>query len=783
MWNGSCARSPVGPSEKTRTRGPGFDESREVLMTAPERDMARSRDIMFLLGALAWVLTLAISLAWNLVQTDRSMIAFARSNARAAFAKDLVYRRWASMHGGLYVQPSEATPPNPYLSHIPDRDLTATDGRRLTLINPAYMTRQVHELGDAKLGLLGHITSLDPIRPENGPDEWEAKALRSLADGAWEVTKVADLNGEPHFRFMRALMTEESCLKCHGVQGYKVGEIRGGISVSVPLESYMADVAFQYRLLVSAHVLIGLLGLAGLWMAWRLDRRSTKALQESEAMYRDVLSSISDAVFLTDLQGRLTFVCPNVQTIFGLSREEASGRGSIVSILGSMVFGPGQLRDEGDELVNQEQTITRPDGRERHLLVNVKRIAIQGSEVLYTCRDVTERRLAQSEARERARTIRIFYDLVNSSNNIVVAKDTGLRYLLVNAAYTDLTGWTNEQVIGRTDEELFEGKATPEQIAGFMANDRAALALPPGEILTSEEGITESDGQVRTFWTRKFPIFMDGVLLGTGTMTTEITELKRVQAELEQARDAAEESSRIKTEFLANMSHELRTPLNGILGMMQLLRTTDVDEEKQGYVGMAERSAQRLSELLSDILDLVKIEAGRMPLKPKAFRPEEILQAVSDAFGMTCHQKGLELVLHRVDEFPGSMLGDKARILQVVFNLVGNACKYTDEGKVEVEISGFKCFDEVPFRLMVRVRDTGIGIPDEIQNGLFEPFVQADGSMTRKYQGAGLGLALVKRLVILMGGHLALESREGHGTTVYVTIPVEVGTSYLKTSA
>lgn len=185
-----------------------------------------------------WIVLVTSSFFLTWQQAQRSAANMALIEARSSFNKDLVYRRWATMHGGVYVPPTEKTPPNPYLSEIPRRDVETTDGMKLTLINPAYMTRQVHELGQEQYGIRGHITSLNPIRPENRADSWETKALVAFHAGFEEISSIEIMDGQPFLRFMRPMITEAGCLKCHATQGYKQGDLRGGISVSVPLAPY-----------------------------------------------------------------------------------------------------------------------------------------------------------------------------------------------------------------------------------------------------------------------------------------------------------------------------------------------------------------------------------------------------------------------------------------------------------------------------------------------------------------------------------------------------------------
>jgi len=229
-------------------------------------------------------------------------VLLAEQSARASFQKDLLFRRWAAVHGGVYVPPTEATPPNPYLSHIPDRDVTTSTGKKLTLVNPAYMTRQVHELGREGHGEHGHITSLNPIRPENAADPWEAGALRTLESGEEEVSALLEIDGAPHLRLMRPLATEVGCLKCHAAQGYKVGDLRGGISVSIPMAPYTAAARHTQATLALIHVVVGLLVLVGLFATARMLRRSDSALRESEEMNRAFFRASPMGIHMYELE-------------------------------------------------------------------------------------------------------------------------------------------------------------------------------------------------------------------------------------------------------------------------------------------------------------------------------------------------------------------------------------------------------------------------------------------------------------------------------------------------
>jgi hypothetical protein len=209
---------------------------------------------------LAWSFFILSLLLWNIKNEKAGTYEAAKIQARVAHEKDVVYRRWNAKHRGIYALVTEETQPNPYLD-IPERDIYTPSGKQLTTINPAFMTRQVHELSMKIYGVRGHITSLNPIRPENAPDEWETKALKAFQKGKKEVASVEKIDGQKYLRLMRPLITEKSCLQCHAKQGYKVGDIRGGISVAVPFSPL---VAIERSSILTFYIIDGLIWLAGI---------------------------------------------------------------------------------------------------------------------------------------------------------------------------------------------------------------------------------------------------------------------------------------------------------------------------------------------------------------------------------------------------------------------------------------------------------------------------------------------------------------------------------------
>ena len=298
----------------------------------------RSIDIKirtFALGAM-WSLTVLASLLWNIYQTKQGILHLAVSQARFAYERDILIRRWNACYGGVYVPVTDKSPPNPYLD-VPERDIVTPSGVTLTLINPAYMTRQVHELAAEMQWVQGHITSLHHISPANAPDPWERKALEAFERGATEVNSVEEVNGEPYLRLIRPLFTEEGCLRCHAAQGYKLSDIRGGISVSLPMAPLLFMERSQIVNLSLGHGVLLLLGLAGLWWKARRQRLSMtdrrqmqEALARSEEQFRRIVDSspMGIHVYRQESSGRLLFVGANpaADLILGIDHKSLIGK-------------------------------------------------------------------------------------------------------------------------------------------------------------------------------------------------------------------------------------------------------------------------------------------------------------------------------------------------------------------------------------------------------------------------------------------------------------------------
>jgi PAS domain S-box-containing protein len=291
-----------------------------------------------------------------------------------------------------------------------------------------------------------------------------------------------------------------------------------------------------------------------------------------------------------------------------------------------------------------------------------------------------------------------------------------------------------------------------------------------------ENPLVTRSGEVRHIvWHNSLLRDEQGRRIGTLSAGEDITERKRGEEELAKAKEAAEAANRAKSTFLAHMSHEMRTPLHGVIGMCQLLKNTDMVDRRQEFQNNIELSARNLLDIINDLLDLAKVEAGKIVLEQLDFGLCGLLNEVIALMEPQVRAKGLTLALNLATDVPDGLVGDPLRLKQILVNLVSNAVKFTEQGRITV--SGSVAAQRgSTVELLLSVTDTGIGISPKFINTIFAPFSQADASTTRQYGGTGLGLAICRQLAALMGGEIGVESREGSGSTFTVTVPMTIKT-------
>ncbi|MBF0398950.1 MAG: DUF3365 domain-containing protein [Desulfobacterales bacterium] len=518
--------------------------------------MSDRLDVYTILICMIWTVVI-LTFCWlNITNEKYYTIEMAKREIKTVINKDFAFRSWANSHGGVYVSPDEKTTPNPYLSHIKDRDIVTSEGKKLTLMNPAYIMRQVMTEYESLFGIKSHITSLKPLNPINIPDYWEKKALAAFEQGNDEATEVFKINNTFYLRMMKPMIIKEGCLKCHAKQGYRDEDIRGGVSASINLEPYFFIMNKSIQRTIYTHILIIFIGIVGICLA-------AKKIQK--------------------------------------------------------------------EIENHN-----------------------------------------------------------------IAKEA---------------------------------------------------------LLKLKQGLEQQ------------------VNIRTSELQLEISERKKIEEDLVIAKEIAESATVAKSQFIATMSHEIRTPMNAIIGSSKILLEMNSSDDQKKYLNIINAAGNNLLSIINDILDLSKIEAGKIDLEYQDTDLSDIMNNVKNILYPLAIAKGIEIFSKQINKQCPVIKADPIRLKQILLNLGNNAVKFTCQGAISIDVSIEKETD-THVTLSFTVEDTGIGISKDKMNQLFQPFSQVSKV---KVGGTGLGLTISKRLIELMGGTIHIKSEEEKGSKFCFVIPFEKG--------
>ncbi len=497
-------------------------------------------------------------------------------------------------------------------------------------------------------------------------------------------------------------------------------------------------------------------------------QETEKALRDSEAFYHSLVETLPQNIFRKDLEGHFTFVNDSFCESLEQSRENVLGKTDCD-------FFPENLAQKyckDDERVIRSgkpyDTVEAHHSKTGDIYVQVIKtplydansevVGIQG--IFW---DVTERKKVEEALAYERDLLRALLDYMPDS---LYFKDKESRFIRVSKSLARRLGLKSAKMAeGKTDFDFFDAiHAQP----AFDAEQKILQTGEPALDLLEKE--VTRDGRESYVLTNKVP-FRDkhGTIIGTFGISKDITDLIEAEHELKRARDFAIQSARMKSEFVANMSHEIRTPMNGVIGITELLLETELDNTQRDFSETIRGSAESLLSLIDDILDFSKLEAGKLVFENIPFKPQEVVEDIAELLAKRAQTKGVELLSWTDLSIPCRLNGDPNRIRQILLNLVGNAVKFTESGEVALEVYSVQTSGETQ-TLCFEVRDTGIGIPENKQSRLFNAFVQADSSTTRKYGGSGLGLVISKQLAEGMGGDITFESAYGKGSTFRLTL-------------
>jgi two-component system, cell cycle sensor histidine kinase and response regulator CckA len=728
-------------------------------------------------SAIAWSLLIFTSISWNLNLLKSQAVDLATLEARANWNKDLAFRRWATRHGGFYVKPDTRTPPNPYLSHIPHRDVITTKGIKLTLMNPAYMMSQLTTEYEEMYGIKGSITGQVLLNPANKADAWELAALKKFDTGKTEVTELSYIRGEAYLRFMKPVLMEEGCVLCHGHLGFKIGDIRGGVSVSIPLTPYIQAADNNRNSLLISHSSIWLLGLIGIFFLGYLKQQkilqqqvSEKALDDAHQEWVHAMDFFDDAIYLIDLDDKVVRANQAFYNMMKLSPEQVIGQSISKIIHPQGEDTPCPLcvarQQRRDEIITMEaDNPDNPSGKPIEATVRIIRDN-NGSPlaVLMGMHDLSRNREASEAIYEREQQIS---DLLRSTAEGIYSLDIEGKCVMANPSCAHLLGYDNEnELIGKHLHEMIhhshvDGTTYDESDCLIYQSFRSNT-----EMHVDNEVFWRADGSnfPAEYWA--YPILRKGKVIGTVVTFFDITE----ELKTEQALRRSQKMDALG-QLTGGIAHDFNNQLGIVSGYMELLEDFNAGNEKTSQWLAATRKAttrcitltrqllnfSRQQQTNTEIIDLKKEldeldELIRRTLTPAidvSYDIDENLWSIATSRG-DLEDALLNLIINARDAMP-----DGGRLAINMYNKVLNQ----DEIVNEQSLTG----DYV----LIVIEDSGQGISLAAQEHIFDPFF----STKEVGKGTGLGMSMVYAFVKRSQGLIKLYSEPGLGTSIKMYFP------------
>lgn len=513
-------------------------------------------------------------------------------------------------------------------------------------------------------------------------------------------------------------------------------------------------------------------------------KKAADELNETLSRIQLLLDSTAEAIYGIDLQGNCSFANRSCLRMLGFPDiDQLLGKNMHDLIHHSYPDGRPMRAEEchifkafrdGVGVQCDDEVFFRSDGTsfpvEYWSYPQIENGVVRGAVVTFN--DITERKMAEDKLRAGEERLR---NITDSARDAIIMIDHGGTISFWNPAAENILGYTAEEAIGQDLHALI----VPERYRdayrrGFAEFQRTGRGDVVGT--TRDLSARRKNGQEIPIALSMSALRQDGAWHAVGVIR-DVTVQKQAEEALQEAKKLAEAANLAKSDFLSTMSHEIRTPMNAIIGMAELLAETTLTPEQARYVEVFKTAGENLLSILNDILDLSKIEAGRIDIESVAFDLEDLVEKTCQVMALKAGQKGLEFMCHIFPGVPVDLIGDPARLRQVLVNLLGNAIKFTEQGEVVLEIENdLSRKENGRAALTFTVRDSGIGIPADKIDTIFDKFSQADSSTTRKYGGTGLGLPISRQLVQLMGGDLSAKNRPGGGAQFFFTLSFSVET-------
>ncbi|MCI5222576.1 MAG: DUF3365 domain-containing protein, partial [Candidatus Electrothrix sp. AR4] len=701
----------------------------------------------------------------------------------AAIHKDYIYEIWNAQYGGIYAPVSKNNLPNPHLSHLSDRDAVTREGQELTLINPAHMTRQLHDIEQEMYGVYGHVSSLNAIHPESAPDEWERKALLKFEQGAKDAAELIRRDGKAFIRVMTPTVTRKSCLKCHMEKGNKIGDVRGGISITMPIEGIVELFQSQFKTSVLYHLLIYLIGLSGLFVFYlqtsrQLFKRAAieKKLSVQEQYLLGIVDNISNgiAVYEADQENK-RFLVKNINPA-GMRIARLENKEEIVGRDITEVF-PGVI-DSG--LLDVFWRILKT-GEPEHFSVSEvisgkSRVDGKGLEDEKVCHwmeyyvyklptgeivavneDVTSRKRAKEQLVKKTEE---WENTFNAIPDIITLQDSDMKIIRANQAAFDFFQLSPEELIGSTCYRLFRGALEPCPECPGM---RSVIDM-------KKHCSTVEHKRVGKF----FHVCSAPVLDAKNEfqyfvyIAHDITDKKKLEEELFQA----QKMEAIGT-LAGGIAHDFNNILAAILGYTELAKMELPEGSRiENDLNQVIIAGNRATDLVKQILTFSRKNKHQK-------KPIQVYLIVKEAIKMIRSSLPTTIdIQESIDQESGLVLADPTNIHQIIFNLCANGFHAIgkEQGILkiilkQVGLSADQVMDKPEVApgsfVKLTVQDTGKGMEEATMNRIFDPY------FTTKEQGAGtgLGLAVTHGVVEDCNGFIEVESIPGKGTAFHVYLP------------
>jgi len=761
-----------------------------------------------------WTVLLGILLVLDITSLEKAGENLAIREAQVLIQKDEAFRFWAATHGGFYVPIDDRTPPSPYLAHIPEQNIETPSGVQLTLIDPVYALRQMNEIFSETYGVAGHITSLQPLRPENAPDDWERLALESFENGMTETIVFTELAGQPFLRLMQPLITQEGCLKCHAQQGYEVGDVRGGVSVSVPLSAYITEQSKETKTHILSYTLAWLLGIGSIIYISRSLKRTQKqeiaqklleesydhleerVVQRTEELDRvnqelqariaeqtlaekEILASRNqlDSIYRASPSGigmvidrNFQFVNDRFAEMLGYTVDELVGKLARIVYPSDLEFERvgkvkyDQIEEKG--VGTLETVMQKKDGSIINVLLSSAPIDVKdlSKGVTFTAFDISE------NIQERETINRLARIVEDSINEIFLFDADTLKFTEVNNAA--------QKNLGYTMEELSD--LTPIDIKPLLSNDvfeELVLPLREGEkdVIAFE---TLHERKNKTRYNVEVHLQLLEFEGGTSFAAIILDITERVRAEEENRQMEAQLRQHQKLESIGTLAsgvaHEINNPITGIMNYAQLIhdRLDPAENQLHEFSTGIINETKRVTDIVSNLLAFSRQDK-------QSHSPARMTDIVEDTLSLIrtiLHHDQIELEVNLPDDLPEFKCRSQ-QIQQVLMNLLTNARdslneRYPEYDADKVILLSVNQFEKDGHRwLRTTVEDHGVAVPEEIRERLFDPFFTTKD----RTKGTGLGLSISLGIAKDHHGELTFESIENKYTRFYLDIPVDNG--------